>query len=109
MEKIYITFDGLTPGEAQEIVQEMNTDIEEQGIRTEIIKERKDTQELGTILAIILGSKAIVEIAKGIADYIRKRSEVKITVKKEDGTVLIENARSKDIAPVLTQLYPDKK
>ena len=60
---------------------------------------RKDDAalDLGTILTIVLGAPAIVELAKAVRDWVQLNNGVTINI---NGTV-IENIDSKDVADVL--------
>jgi len=67
-------------------------------VKIDIKKEDPTTQDLGTILVLILGAPAVVAIARGIADYLR-RDRGKITITK-DGTVVAEGLSGDDAARI---------
>jgi hypothetical protein len=54
-------------------------------------------QELGTILGIVLGAKAVVALTKGIADWLKLRQQASITIKCKGNEVVAKNITSKDV------------
>jgi hypothetical protein len=69
-------------------------------------KEREDTQDAGTILVAVLAAPAIIELskgallelAKGVADWIRKR---RVNLIINETSISIENAKAEDIERLL--------
>jgi hypothetical protein len=57
-------------------------------------------QDLGTIIGIIVGSAGLTAVAKGIADWLRKRQTANITIKR-DGSIIAENVTSADAVKLL--------
>jgi len=100
-EKLTVTFDNVTLAEAGQLATELqaylryNIDLE-----TEINKEERNTQDMGTVLTIILGSKAIVEISKGLSAWLLKKQSRKITIRK-NGDIIGKNLSSKEIKEIL--------
>jgi hypothetical protein len=54
-------------------------------------------QELGTILGVVLGAKAVVVVSKGIADWLKARHQASITIKCRSGQVVAKNITSKEV------------
>lgn len=72
-------------------------------------KEDPNSQDIGTILAIILGAKATVAIAIGIANWMNRNNQTEFTVTNADGdTISIKNAESKHIEGALKSIYLKK-
>lgn len=73
--------------------------------------DNKGTQDAGAILAIILGSAFLVEIAKGIADLIRRDRSAAVEVVRSDGTKVIISGIScktaEDVFQELQTLFDD--
>ena len=57
-------------------------------IQVERIRERPDTQDFGASLAVILGTTAVVELAKGIASWLARNSGSKIEIRREGQVVM---------------------
>lgn len=57
-------------------------------IKLERARDKPYTQDLGAILVVVLSAPAIVELAKGIADWMRKRN-VMVTL-SPDGKAHVE-------------------
>jgi acetylornithine deacetylase/succinyl-diaminopimelate desuccinylase-like protein len=57
-------------------------------IQVERIRERPDTQDFGASLAVILGTAAVVELAKGIASWLARNSGSKIEIRREGQVVM---------------------
>ena len=54
--------------------------------------------DTGTLLAILLGTPAVIALAKGIADFLRKeRASIRI---EADGKVIATGLRSEDAAKI---------
>jgi hypothetical protein len=54
-------------------------------------------QELGTILGVVLGAKAVVALSKGIADWLKLRHQASITIKCKGSEVVAKNITSADV------------
>jgi hypothetical protein len=71
----------------------------------ERIRVNPEAQDLGTVLAIILGAKATIELAKGIGKWLSRNNQAKLKLRTRDGReVVLSNLESKDIAGVLKSL-----
>lgn len=71
-------------------------------VTTSVEKVNPQAQDIGTILAVVLGAKATIEIAKGIAGWLQKRNRGRIRIRKADGTIVdITKAESADMPGIL--------
>jgi hypothetical protein len=57
-------------------------------IRVERVRERADAQDFGATLAVILGTAAVTELAKGIASWLARNSGAKIEIRHEGKVVV---------------------
>jgi hypothetical protein len=64
-----------------------------------------NTQDPGTILLAILATKSAIELSKSLGDWLVKNQSAEITVKK-DGTVIVKNAKSRDLLKILEKIFP---
>ena len=71
------------------------------------ITNQNDSQDFGTILAIVLGSAAIVEVAKGIADRIRRDRNSTVILKAKNGNELEISGVSEQAAVEILEFLKD--
>ena len=57
-------------------------------IRVVRIKEKAETQDFGTSLAVILGTAAVSTLAKGIASWLARNSGARIEFRREGKVVM---------------------
>lgn len=110
--EIKLEFTHLDNLTANKYAIELNQYIlrEDQYIKTSILSEEGD-MDAGSILTIVLGAPSIIIVAKGIADFLRRRNDAKITIKNKDNIVIASGLDSKSaikIAEIL-QNQSDKK
>ncbi|WAP70377.1 hypothetical protein [Jiella pelagia] len=71
-------------------------------------RDRDDTQDLGATIIAVIGTSAAIAIAKGIADFIRKRGDTVTVVKDEITITFTGTAASSDsiekIASIIREL-----
>src|SRR5436190_1532863 len=80
-----------------EALRDVDPAVDVQQIRT-----RPDSQDFGTVLALVLGTAAAQAIARGIGAWIARHSGVKIEFKRDGKTVLIaSDVDSKDVSKIL--------
>ena len=112
--QVEISFPGVDDKTAGALRDELQEFIAASAPSTRFSRKRADNeaQDVGTILIILLGSKVGIEIAKGIADWLRQRNKSKIVIKAGDKTVEIDNLSVKsaqDVAEKLTPLWTDSR
>lgn len=77
--------------------------LTEKGIEAEVVAD-ESTQDAGTIVGIILGSAAIIEIARGIADYIRRYNVSDVEFEGKSGTVRLTNVHKKELTELIEKI-----
>ena len=101
-EEIKIQFEDLDTRTASRFIQEL-----EGVLLTEIplermnISSRKGNMDSGTILTIILGAPSVVAVAKGISDYLRRRNNARISIKKGDDSIIASGIDSKTAVKII--------
>ena len=90
----------ILASELQQFIQEKYNE------RIEIVKADENTQDAGAVLAVILGSASLIEIAKGIALWMQKKPEATLIVSsdKERKTIVGTGLKSKDIENILEKM-----
>jgi hypothetical protein len=99
---LFIHFE-TTASAGNKYAQELQEYLSAKHIQSEQVKENDDTQDAGAILSIILGAGAVKIIAKGIADWLRKKPEATITLTRDKGKYQIigKGLSSDDIEKIL--------
>ncbi|MEX3788837.1 hypothetical protein [Paraburkholderia sp. BR14374] len=70
--------------------------------------DEENTQLVGTVLVAILGTKAVVELSKGVRAWLEKNQSAKVTI-KGNGEIIVENAKSGDVEKILGLLQSTKE
>jgi hypothetical protein len=102
-----IHFDGASSEAANKYAAELQRELEQASpdVRVEQRKDDKTTQDFGTTLVLVLGSGgAALAVAKGIADWLRKRTGTTITITQENTKVTASGLGSKDAVRIVEHL-----
>jgi hypothetical protein len=106
---ILIDFLDVSTAEASRRAGEMeailNNSLRDAGepATAERIRANPEAQELGTLIGIILGAKATIEIAKGITKWLSRSNQAKVRLISQSGEeVIISNMESRDLAMLLS-------
>lgn len=83
--------------------RQLNDTLGQKGYDSKVVAN-EITQDAGTIVGIILGSAALIEIARGIADCIRRYNVNDIEFVGTSRTVRISNVHRKDVSELLEQI-----
>jgi hypothetical protein len=68
------------------------------------VEQRRDDQEsqdFGATLAIVLAGPAVVAIAKGIADWLRRHHGVTIEITTPDKKVIAQNVTARNVVEII--------
>lgn len=108
-----IEFPDISPSQAGFYAEKLENDLrnarEDEGMMCEIqrIRVSPETQDLGTVIAIVLGAEATVAIAKGIAKWLYRNNQAALRIKKHDGSeVMITNLESENVEGIVRALAP---
>ncbi|WP_175635063.1 hypothetical protein [Pedobacter ghigonis] len=103
-EKLTINFDGETPAEAGKLALDLQSYLlSTENLHVNIEKDDADTQDFGATIVLILGSTAVTALTKGLLNWMIKKQDKKLTIKK-DGEIKGENLSSDDIKNILDSL-----
>jgi hypothetical protein len=105
-----IKFDGISDAEANLYAEELRDLLLDACSDVEVNRKRNDssTQDFGATLVLILGTPAVIAVAKALGDWLMLRRQVGITIKTADGEIIGTNLTSKD-AMKLAELLLRKK
>ncbi|MGA2127067.1 MAG: hypothetical protein ABSG76_13040 [Xanthobacteraceae bacterium] len=104
-----IEFGDVPLADAVEMAGELGRILLDTGPDVSVARRRSDpnTQDPGSILAVVLAAPAVVAVARGIADYIRLRRKARITIKCNGQQVVVSNVSAAD-AVEIARLITDK-
>jgi len=103
-ETLVITFEDVPVSEAGQNVAALRDQLLDDcpGLKADIRKDDPTTQDFGVTLVLVLGAPAVVALAKGLANYLSRRPNGTLIVKK-DGDVIFRGD-SKDTATIAKAL-----
>jgi hypothetical protein len=107
-QQLEISFPGVDDKTAGALRDELQEFIASNSPGTKFSRKRTDSeaQDVGTILIILLGSKVGIEMAKGIADWLRQRTKSKLVMKVGDNTIEVDNVSVKSAQDLTNKLSP---
>jgi hypothetical protein len=100
-----VTFDGLSVAEANRYAEELENILLNATSEIQVQRKRSDarTQDIGTIVEIVLGSSSIVPAVTVIGKWLQSRQHVTLKFKRPEGDVIATNINNKT-AVKLTEL-----
>jgi hypothetical protein len=104
-----LRFEGITLDEGNVLAKELQEEVlaAHKDANVRVTKDDESNQDFGATLVLVLGTPAVVIIARAIADYIHRRG-VSVTITAEGG-VSIKNLKSTDVANVVKNLPKKSK
>lgn len=73
-------------------------------------RQRPDTQDFGASLALVLGTAAVTELAKGIATWLARNSGARIEIRRKGEVVLVAtHLDSKDVPRIAEAISPGEQ
>ena len=105
-----ITFDDVSVADANRWSSELKESILDATPNVEVEQQRDNpySQDLGTTLVLILGTPAIIAVAKAIGNWLTLRRQVSITIKSPQGEIIGTNLTSKDAMKLAELLFSRK-
>ena len=79
--------------ELREAILDASSDVQ-----VTLKKDDPSTMDFGGTLVILLGTPAVIAIAKGIGNWLKRRNTACITIEAPDGRVIARNISSKNAA-----------
>lgn len=104
--EFFITFPNEGPNIAGENVIDLQKHLAAVAPNVNLDRKKTDnnSQDIGTILTVILAGPAVVALAKGISDWLAKQaSKPKLIIRDGQGNTIVEldNMPSKDVRALL--------
>lgn len=69
----------------------------------------KNAQDLGSTLILLLGTPAVIVLAKALGDWLRLQHSVSVDIKTPDGSYVAKNITAKDASKLASLLKGKRK
>ena len=101
-----IRFDDLDAADAGRAAESLRRSLQDVDPTIQANRARTDPEALdfGTVLEVVLATPAIIELAKGIANWLSRTHSSKLTVVRPDGITVVENISACDAADLAEKL-----
>ena len=102
---VQIKFPEKALADAGELADQLEAEIKMIGDNVTVRRLREDAnnQDFGSTLVLVLGSAAVVEIAKGIAAWIRRTGTI-IELETNGKKILVKDVDSTNLPEIMTAL-----
>lgn len=107
--RLTVAFDGVSAARAGELARELQEALLDTapGVKTELTRADPQAMDLGATLVLLLGTPALVALAKGVADFIAREREVLI-VRDDRGEIVYKGHDAAAVAAALRQAAAPK-
>jgi hypothetical protein len=95
-----VRFDGATVAEGNRYAEDLRRELVEAADDVQVDRRRDDpeAQDFGATLVLVLGTPAIVAVAKAVHDWLSRDNAAAVTIERADGEKLVvRNLESKDV------------
>ena len=88
-----IKFESTSVAEAGDLAEDLREAILDAhpDVSAERRRDDSNTMDFGATLAVLLGTPAVIAVAKGIQDWLERHQSAKLRIERPDGTVVVEN------------------
>ena len=92
MEKIEIGFGGAAPADATRLAEDLVAFVKTElsGVEAETIGDAPDAMDFGAGIALLLGTPAIIALARGLADWTRRQGDPDLVITTKKGSVTVK-------------------
>jgi len=103
--EILLEFDNTNTSEANKLALDLQGYLLKTAMFESAVKKTdNDTMDFGATLVLVLGTTSALAIAKGIADWLRRKQGKRITVKTANGKIIGTNLSSDDIETIFDKI-----
>jgi hypothetical protein len=98
MREVVLYFDDVSVAEANRFATELRESLLEttSGVDVRLRREDEQAQDFGGTLVLVFGTPAVIVLAKGLADWLRKRNSASVTLKTTGGEIIATGLTSAD-------------
>ncbi len=105
-----ITFDDVSPADANLYADELRNTLLD-ATPDIIVQRRRDdprTQDFGATLVLVLGTPAVVTVAKAIGDWLKFRAGASLTIETPEKRIIVQHITSKNAVQLAERLLSQK-
>ena len=101
--ELTLAFEGASLAETNRFAAELAERLRDADSPIGVREARADAlaQDFGATLVLVLGTPAVLALAKGVADWLRMRPQAKLTLKGKDGTIIASGLTSADARAII--------
>jgi hypothetical protein len=101
-----IRFDGMPPSDAGRAAESLLRSLRENNpaLVGKRVRSDPEAMDFGAVLAVSLAAPAVVELAKGIANWLARTHSSKVTIITSDGIAIAENIGAGEAATLMQRL-----
>ena len=110
-ETLKIRFPSMETGDAGNAARNLQEEIEDElpTADVKIDKDNMDTMDFGSTLVVVLGTPAVIALAKGIAKWMaRERSEIEIEIDSEKVRIKAAGTVNENVARIVEAINQAK-
>jgi hypothetical protein len=100
-QEVTLSFEDASLAEANRYAAELAERLRDADVAVTERRADPNAQDFGATLAILLGTPAVIALAKGVADWLRMRPEAKVTLKDSHGTIIASGLTSADARAII--------
>ncbi|MGO7443601.1 hypothetical protein ACC668_02695 [Rhizobium ruizarguesonis] len=106
MDQLVISFPNASYAEQGMLATDLNDELRSiRHIEHRIERARQDTQDAGTLVAVVLGAPAVSALVKGLFGWMARSNQASLTLDLPDGTKLsLNRANSEDLPKAIEAL-----
>jgi hypothetical protein len=101
-----IRFEGMSAADSGRAADSLRRSLRESNpaLVGKRVRADPEAMDFGTVLAVSLAAPAVVELAKGIANWLARTHSSKVTIIASDGIAIVENIGAGEAGALLQKL-----
>lgn len=109
--ELIISFEDTSLAEANILAEDLRKTLitTHPDVSVKRVRKEQDTMDFGSILAIILGTKAVIAVAEGLGAWLKQHQRASIRIERPDGTIVAENITSRQALELAKLLTTDRQ
>jgi hypothetical protein len=102
-----IRFDGLAAAEAGTAAGELRRTLQDllPGIDASLVRTDPAAMDFGTVLEVVVGTRAVAELAKGVANWLARSPASKVTIIGPNGKTIVEGITARQAVGLAEKLH----